>query len=160
MPGIAVSVVNWYEATRDLAFVSLFRRVDLPTLGRPIRTTVASPAFRTSKPAFSPPVCMVRPWMFASCSRFSLAILALSRPTWNSVALFIWVLWISSCMALIFSGMPIGYDIWVDREAIKILSNKRRAALAAKVRAGQVLGFAFWAGTGGLRRGKAGLAGC
>ena len=47
-PGTTSRVVKWYAATFDFALVSLLSRVDLPTLGRPISTTVPSPDFLTS----------------------------------------------------------------------------------------------------------------
>ncbi len=50
IPGTTVRVVNWYDPTLDFAFVSLFSRVDFPTLGSPIRTTVPFPVLLTSKP--------------------------------------------------------------------------------------------------------------
>ena len=53
-PGTTSRVVNAYGATFDFAFVSLLSRVDLPTLGSPMSTTVASPDFFTSKPMALP----------------------------------------------------------------------------------------------------------
>ena len=106
IPGTAVSVVNWYDAVREFAFVSALSNVDFPTLGNPTRTTEASPDFRTLNPSFSFPVETFFQCLFSSNSRLSFAIFALRIPIWNSVALFIWVLWISSCRALIFSGIP------------------------------------------------------
>lgn len=54
-PGIAVSVVNAYEATSDLVFVTFDKNVDLPTDGKPTRAMRASPLLLTSKPAPPPP---------------------------------------------------------------------------------------------------------
>jgi len=52
-----VKVVNSYDATADSIGVSFVSRVDFPTDGKPIMTTVASPLFLTSKPSpFGPPV--------------------------------------------------------------------------------------------------------
>lgn len=44
-PGTTVRVVNSYAATSDFAPVTLFRRVDFPTDGKPTRVTVPSPDF-------------------------------------------------------------------------------------------------------------------
>src|SRR5438093_9734021 len=101
MPGTTVSVVKAYAATFDFAFVNLFRIVDLPTLGRPMRTTVASPPFLISKAEPPPPL-----EVDASSSALSRASFALRRPIWCSVCLLIWVLFISSSICLIFSGRP------------------------------------------------------
>src|SRR5437879_13193306 len=49
IPGTTVRVVKAYAATFDLAFVNRFRIVDLPTLGRPMRTTVRSEERRVGK---------------------------------------------------------------------------------------------------------------
>lgn len=43
-----VSVVNSYDAASDLVPVNVVSRVDLPTLGNPMRDTRASPDFETS----------------------------------------------------------------------------------------------------------------
>ncbi len=80
MPGTAVRVVKEYAPVLDFALVNEFNNVDLPTLGNPIRTTVASPAFLTSKPALPPPVETVFPCVFSSSSLFNFAIFALRRP--------------------------------------------------------------------------------
>src|SRR5216684_9072315 len=101
MPGTTVSVVNAYDATFDFAFVNLFRIVDLPTLGRPMRTTVASPPFLISKAG--PPLFEVE----LSSSALIRASLAFNMPICCSVCLLIWVLLISSSICLIFSGRPI-----------------------------------------------------
>ncbi len=58
--------------------MSLVNNVDLPTEGKPIMPTRASPAFETSKPSpvtFLPPDGSINYLL-------SLANLALSRPTW------------------------------------------------------------------------------
>src|SRR6266581_7948409 len=101
IPGTTVSVVNAYEATFDLALVNLLRMVDLPTLGSPMRTIVASPPFLTSK-AWPPPFDEVD---FSRSAR-SLASFAFRSPMWCSVFLLIWVFFISSSISLIFSGIP------------------------------------------------------
>ena len=54
-PGIAVRVVNAYEATSDLVFVTLDKNVDLPTDGKPTSDIRASPLLLTSKPEPPPP---------------------------------------------------------------------------------------------------------
>jgi hypothetical protein len=51
-PGIQVSVVNSYAATSEKVPVSLFSNVDFPTEGKPIKPTLTSPDFLTSKPDF------------------------------------------------------------------------------------------------------------
>src|SRR5690349_21137767 len=48
-----VRVVNSYAAIRDSVSVSLVRRVDLPTDGKPIKPTRESPDLVTSKPVWS-----------------------------------------------------------------------------------------------------------
>src|SRR5688572_4169437 len=75
--------------------------VDLPTEGRPTRPTVALPDFLTAKERPPPPpieACF-------SCEARRAAILALSFPMWNSVALFFWVLKISASISLIWSAI-------------------------------------------------------
>src|ERR1041385_1870281 len=75
--------------------------VDLPTEGRPTRPTVALPDFLTAKESPAPP-----PWLACfSCWARRAAILALSFPMWNSVALFFWVLKISASISLIWSAI-------------------------------------------------------
>jgi hypothetical protein len=49
-PGIAVSVVNSYAAVSDWVCVVFERSVLLPTEGKPISATRASPALLTSNP--------------------------------------------------------------------------------------------------------------
>ncbi len=85
---------------------NLFRMVDLPTLGSPMRTTVASPPLRISKAG--PPPFEVE-LSSSSCNRASLA---LRRPMWCSVFLLIWVFFISSSICLIFSGRPNLLYLW------------------------------------------------
>lgn len=78
--------------------MSLVSSVDLPTEGNPIIPTRASPDFDTSNPypvTFLPPDGSIN-------YRFSLASLAFSKPTWNDVALFFWVLSISAYISAIF----------------------------------------------------------
>ena len=87
------TIVNLNAPTDDFEPVNLLRRVDFPTLGNPIKTTVASPVLLTSNPSDFFALFLV--WM-ASCSLFSFAIFAFSRPIWCSVALLSWVLPISS----------------------------------------------------------------
>ena len=55
-PGMAVSVVNSYPAASDLVSVSLERREDLPTLGKPMRDTRPSPDRATSNPRLPSPI--------------------------------------------------------------------------------------------------------
>lgn len=51
-----VNVVKSYAACSDSVFVNALNKLDLPTLGNPIRATLASPDFATSKPSpFLPP---------------------------------------------------------------------------------------------------------
>lgn len=54
-PGMAVRVVKAYEATSDLVLVTLDKKVDLPTEGKPTSAIRASPLLLTSKPAPGPP---------------------------------------------------------------------------------------------------------
>lgn len=54
-PGMAVRVVKAYDATSDFVLVTLDRKVDLPTEGKPTRAIRASPLLLTSKPAPPPP---------------------------------------------------------------------------------------------------------
>lgn len=54
-PGIQVSVVNSYAATFENVPVNLVNSVDLPTEGKPIIPTLASPLLETSKPSYVPP---------------------------------------------------------------------------------------------------------
>lgn len=54
-PGMAVRVVNAYEATSDFVLVTLDRNVDFPTDGKPTRDILASPLLLTSKPEPPPP---------------------------------------------------------------------------------------------------------
>ncbi len=53
-PGIAVSVVNAYDAASDFVFVTRERKVDFPTDGKPTRAMRASPDLDTSKPVPPP----------------------------------------------------------------------------------------------------------
>ena len=77
-------------------------RVDLPTEGKPIMATRASPDLSTSNPSpFSP----FFPVGSSSCDLY-LANLALRVPRWYSVALFFCVRAISFSISLIFSRMP------------------------------------------------------
>lgn len=54
-PGMAVRVVKAYEATSDFVLVTLDRKVDFPTDGKPTSAIRASPLLLTSKPAPPPP---------------------------------------------------------------------------------------------------------
>lgn len=54
-PGMAVRVVKEYEATSDFVFVTLERKVDFPTDGKPTSAIRASPLLLTSKPEPPPP---------------------------------------------------------------------------------------------------------
>ena len=54
-PGMAVRVVKEYEATSDLVLVTLERKVDFPTDGKPTNAIRASPLLLTSKPEPPPP---------------------------------------------------------------------------------------------------------
>src|SRR5215210_1526152 len=74
--------------------------VDLPTDGRPTRPTVALPDFLTANDRPPPPPCDA----CFSCAARRAAILALSFPMWNSVALFFCVLKISASISLIWSA--------------------------------------------------------
>jgi hypothetical protein len=71
-----------HAAISDVVSVSLFRSVDLPTLGNPMRHARASPDVRTSKPAPVPGVDLPP----SSSSARYFASLALSEPRWCSVA--------------------------------------------------------------------------
>jgi hypothetical protein len=53
-PGIAVRVVKAYDAASDLVFVTLDRKVDFPTEGKPTSAIRASPDLETSKPVPPP----------------------------------------------------------------------------------------------------------
>ena len=64
--------------------MSWVRRVDLPTEGKPMRATLPSPYFCTSKPSWPEPPVLGGSWSWVR----SLASLALSWPRWYSVALF------------------------------------------------------------------------
>src|ERR1041385_7993690 len=75
--------------------------VDLPTKGRPTRPTVALPDFLTANDRPAPPPIDA---CFSCCARRA-AILALSFPMWNSVALFFCVLKISASISLIWSAI-------------------------------------------------------
>jgi len=76
--------------------------VDLPTDGNPIRHILAFPYFYTSNPSpFGPDLTG------SNNSERNLANLAFNCPKWNSVALFFYVLPISSSIALIRSIIPI-----------------------------------------------------
>ena len=93
-PGMHVSVVKAYAPVSECASVTLEMRVDFPTDGKPTKATVASPDLRTSKPLLGP---ALRAEAAAfSCLSLSWAILAFNFPMWAFVALFFWVLWISS----------------------------------------------------------------
>src|SRR5688500_13640226 len=103
---MTVSVVNSYAAMADVSCpVRAFRIVDLPTDGSPTSPTVALPDFLTAKLRPEPPpelACF-------SWAALRAAILALSFPMWNSVALFFCVLKISASISLIWSAIvPIG----------------------------------------------------
>ena len=67
--------------------------VDLPTDGKPIIPTLASPDLETSNPY---PACPFLPPVGSINYRFNLASLALRSPKWYAVALFFWVLSISA----------------------------------------------------------------
>jgi len=96
-----VSVVNSYEAASDLVVVNVDRIVDLPTDGKPMSATRASPTFSTSKPV---PSCTPVPdFGGASSSVRYLASLARSVHRWLIVALLICVRPISFSRSLIFS---------------------------------------------------------
>jgi len=84
-PGIHVTVVNSHYATSEYVPVILVNSVDLPTEGKPINPTQASPDFDTSKPSPPPPFDLL---IFSICSLFNLAILAFNKPKCPSVALF------------------------------------------------------------------------
>src|SRR5947199_10247122 len=114
IPGTTVKVVNAYEATLDFAFVSLFRIVDLPTLGRPIRTTVASPPFRTSKEG--PPLLLD---CFSTSPR-SLASFALRRPMWCSVCLLRLVIFFSYYYYIILSRTHITMTTYHTHTVLRI----------------------------------------
>lgn len=77
-PGTAVRVVNSYAATSLKAPVSLVKRVDLPTEGKPTKPTLVSPVLATSKP--SPPPPPPGPLPPVNSSVFNLASFALSIP--------------------------------------------------------------------------------
>lgn len=51
---MAVRVVKEYDATSERVFVTLDRKVDFPTDGKPTRAMRASPDFDTSNPAPGP----------------------------------------------------------------------------------------------------------
>jgi hypothetical protein len=53
-PGIAVRVVKAYDAASDFVLVTLDKKVDLPTEGKPTRAIRASPDLETSKPVPPP----------------------------------------------------------------------------------------------------------
>lgn len=78
VPGTQVRVVNSYAATSDFVSVSVLSRVDLPTEGKPMRATRASPNLATSNP--SPPPEPPPPDCSIKRSDLSLASLALSVP--------------------------------------------------------------------------------
>lgn len=54
-PGMAVRVVNEYDAASDFVLVTFDKNVDLPTDGKPTRAILASPLLLTSKPDPPPP---------------------------------------------------------------------------------------------------------
>lgn len=51
LPGIQVNVVNSYAATSDFVVVIVDNNVDFPTLGKPIKHTLAFPYRETSNPS-------------------------------------------------------------------------------------------------------------
>ncbi len=75
-----------YAATSDLVPVILVRRVDLPTDGKPMRPTRASPDLVTSNP--SPGLAPPPPPFGARISRRNFASFAFNIPIWKLVALF------------------------------------------------------------------------
>jgi hypothetical protein len=83
-PGTDVSVVNSYAAASECVPVRRLMRVLLPTDGKPMKPTDATPVRATSNPAPPPPPLELG----VSSSRLSLASLALSCPRWYDVALF------------------------------------------------------------------------
>lgn len=85
IPGIQATVVNSHYATSDSVPVTLLRRVDFPTEGKPIRPILASPDLETSNPSPGPPFPLDKLSIY---SLFNLASLALSKPRCPSVALF------------------------------------------------------------------------
>lgn len=101
-PGMQVSVVNSYAAVSDLVEVKVDRMVDLPTEGKPMSATRASPTFSTSKPspAAEAPLggCRSSVRYFASFAR--------SEQRCDIVALLICVRAISFSMSLILSTRP------------------------------------------------------
>ena len=93
-PGMHVSVVNSYAAASDFVEVKVLRMVDLPTDGKPMSATRASPCFSTSKPSPAPPV-----FGGARSSVRYLASFARSVHRCDMVALLICVRAISSSMS-------------------------------------------------------------
>lgn len=100
MPGIAVSVVNSYDAASENVPVSFVKSVDLPTEGNPTSPTRVSPTLFTSKPSPVPPPDFEPASVI---SRRSLAILAFSRHRCFMVALFFCVRAYSVSSSLIFA---------------------------------------------------------
>ena len=76
-PGTTVNVVNWNAPIADFEPVNLLSKVDFPTLGKPMNTTVASPVRFTSNPSDFFELFFIAS---DSCSRFSLAIFAFRSP--------------------------------------------------------------------------------
>ena len=94
-----VKVVNSLSCTSEYVSVNVFNKVLFPTEGKPISPIRASPDLITSKPSpFAPPERI----MDSTCSLRDLAILAFNKPRCPSVALFFWVLAISSSISAIF----------------------------------------------------------
>ena len=98
-PGMHVSVVNSYDAASDFVVVNVERIVDLPTDGKPMSATRASPTFSTSKPSPAPPPA----FGVSSSAVRSFASRARSEQRCDIVALFTCVRAISFSMSRIFS---------------------------------------------------------
>ena len=131
LPGIAVSVVNSCAAASDSAEVSFVSSVDLPTEGKPITATRASPALDTSKSLSSvPPMPVLREP--CTISVLNLASRALSRPRCCVLSGFLATqAWMSASVSLICSMSPM---------AGAAAGLGRLASLAVGARAGGLAG--------------------